>query len=72
MSINHDDFVLAMRLGRIEMIAEMLSSTGHGFPLQKAFQKSGIQIDEKPKYYQGLTVHGRKRSDWAKKRRDHW
>jgi hypothetical protein len=28
---------------------------------------SGVHLDEKPKYYQGLTVHGRKRQDWAAK-----
>ncbi|EXJ54315.1 hypothetical protein A1O7_09653 [Cladophialophora yegresii CBS 114405] len=65
MNISQDDFGLAVRLGRVEMIGEIIKSTGYGFPLQKVFQKSGIKLDEKPKYYQGLSVHGRKRQDWA-------
>src|SRR6201996_9476806 len=65
MHIDRDDFGLAGRLGRVEMIGEIIKSTGFGFPLQKVFQKSGIKLDEKPKYYQGLSVHGRKRQDWA-------
>ncbi|KIX03942.1 uncharacterized protein Z518_07495 [Rhinocladiella mackenziei CBS 650.93] len=60
-----DDFVLAFYLGRVEMIGEIIRTTGFGFPLQKMFQKSGVNLDEKPKYYQGLTVHGKKRQDWA-------
>lgn len=28
-------------------------------------QKSGIEIKTKPKYYQGLSVGGKKRADWA-------
>jgi ankyrin repeat protein len=65
MHVDQDDFGLAVRLGRVEMIAEIIKSTGFGFPLQKVFQNSGIKLDEKPKYYQGLSVHGRKRQDWA-------
>ncbi|KIW62826.1 hypothetical protein PV04_10956 [Phialophora macrospora] len=65
MHVDQDDFGLAVRLGRVEMIAEIIKSTGFGFPLEKVFQKSGIKLDEKPKYYQGLSVHGKKRQDWA-------
>ncbi|ETI20598.1 hypothetical protein G647_08636 [Cladophialophora carrionii CBS 160.54] len=65
MQISQDDFGLAVRLGRVEMIGEIIKSTGFGLPLQKVFQKSGIKLEEKPKYYQGLSVRGRKRQDWA-------
>ncbi|OAL28853.1 hypothetical protein AYO20_09333 [Fonsecaea nubica] len=64
-TISKPDFDLAVRLGRVDMIGEMIKSTGFGFPLQKVFQKSGIQLDEKPEYYQGLSVYGKKRQDWA-------
>lgn len=63
--IAKDDFELAMRLGRVGMLGEMIKTTGFGFPLQKVFQKSGIKLNEKPRYYQGLNVHGKKRQDWA-------
>lgn len=65
MSIDQNDFELAIRLGRVEMISEMIRTTGYGLPLQKMFQTSGVKVDEKPQYYQGLTVHGKKRQDWA-------
>ncbi|KIW13836.1 hypothetical protein PV08_06616 [Exophiala spinifera] len=65
MNIDQGDFELAVRLGRLEMISEMIRTTGYGLPLQKMFQTSGVKVDEKPQYYQGLTVHGKKRQDWA-------
>ena len=63
--IEEEDFKFAVILGRVEMIGTIISTTGFGFPLQKVFQSSGIKLDEKPKYYQGLNVHGKKREDWA-------
>ncbi|KAK5192042.1 hypothetical protein LTR92_007989 [Exophiala xenobiotica] len=64
-SINTSDFELALRLGRVELMSEIIRTTGFGLPLQKMFQTSGVKLDEKPRYYQGLTVHGKKRQDWA-------
>ncbi|EXJ92942.1 hypothetical protein A1O3_01498 [Capronia epimyces CBS 606.96] len=63
--IDKSDFEVAIGLGRVELIGEMIKSTGVGLPLRKMFQKSGIELAGKPKYYQGLTVHGKKRQDWA-------
>ncbi|KIW41717.1 uncharacterized protein PV06_07247 [Exophiala oligosperma] len=65
MTIDQLDFEMAIRLGRVEMVSEMIRTTGYGLPLQKMFQTSGVKLDEKPQYYQGLTVHGKKRQDWA-------
>lgn len=64
-TINRQDFELAIRLGRVELMSEIIRTTGFGLPLQKMFQTSGVKLDEKPRYYQGLTVHGKKRQDWA-------
>ncbi|KIV92055.1 hypothetical protein PV10_06528 [Exophiala mesophila] len=64
-NISTADFELAIRLGRLEMIGEILKSTGFGFPLRKIFLQSGVKLEQKSQYYQGLTVHGRKREDWA-------
>lgn len=36
-----------------------------GIPLNELVQKSGIEIKTKPRYYQGLSVGGKKRADWA-------
>ncbi|KAL2435389.1 hypothetical protein ABEF95_015901 [Exophiala dermatitidis] len=63
------EFQVALRLGRVKMIEEMIKSTGVGLAIQKIFQKAGLQLDQKPQYYQGLTVHGRKRQDWTEARR---
>jgi hypothetical protein len=38
--------------------------------LDDLVEKSGIEIPVKPKYYQGLSVHGRKRADWANEGRE--
>jgi ankyrin repeat protein len=62
-TVSSSDFDFAVRLGRTEMIGEIIKSTGAAIPLQKLV--SGVEITEKPKYYQGLSVYGRKRKDWA-------
>ncbi|KAL4736293.1 hypothetical protein BDV11DRAFT_211341 [Aspergillus similis] len=64
-SISQTDFVLAMRLGRIQLLEEMIKRTGAGLPIDKLAENSGVEVKEKPKYYQGLSVHGKKRADWA-------
>lgn len=62
---SEDDFQYAIKLGRTRMLAEMLKKTGAGVPLEDLVKQSGVKIKEKPRYYQGLSVHGRKRADWA-------
>ncbi|KAL4998867.1 ankyrin repeat-containing domain protein [Aspergillus recurvatus] len=64
-SIPHAAFVLAMRLGRVRLLEEMIKRTGAGLPIDKLAENSGVEVKEKPKYYQGLSVHGKKRADWA-------
>jgi ankyrin repeat protein len=59
------DFLYAIRLGRVELLKEIIVRTGAGIPLDDLVKKSGIEIPDKPKYYQGLSVHGKKRADWA-------
>jgi ankyrin repeat protein len=63
------DYDFAVRLGRTEMIGHLIAATGAGIPLQKLVDNSGVVVQEKPKYYQGLSVHGKKRKDWAEQRR---
>lgn len=63
--ISTKEFQTAIRLGRVEMIGEILKATGFGFPLEKIFQKSGVQLERSPEYYQGLTVHGKKRQQYV-------
>jgi hypothetical protein len=63
--ISHHNFTLAMRLGRVRLLEEMIKRTGAGLPIDKLAENSGVEVKEKPKYYQGLSVHGKKRADWA-------
>jgi hypothetical protein len=36
-----------------------------GIPLNELIATSGVEIKTKPRYYQGLSVGGKKRADWA-------
>ncbi|KAL2857374.1 ankyrin repeat-containing domain protein [Aspergillus pseudoustus] len=63
--VSHAQFMMAIRLGRLRCLEELIKRTGAGLPLDKLAEKSGVEIKEKPKYYQGLSVHGKKRADWA-------
>ncbi|KAI1275981.1 ankyrin repeat protein [Xylaria sp. FL0933] len=56
----------AIKMGRTTMLAEAIQRTGAGIPLEELVKKSGTQMKVKPRYYQGLTVYGKKRADWAK------
>ncbi|KAJ9641384.1 hypothetical protein H2199_005354 [Coniosporium tulheliwenetii] len=64
-SVSYSDFTYAMELGRTQILADMIKRTGAGIPLDDLVKKSGVEVVEKPKYYRGLSVHGKKRADWA-------
>jgi hypothetical protein len=59
------DYDFAVCLGRTETIGHMIKGTGVSILLEKLVDASGVIVQEKPKYYQGLSVHGKKRKDWA-------
>lgn len=65
-------FDKALRLGRVRCLAEIIRRTGGDLPIKDLVRRSGVQIQEKPKYYQGLTIHGKKRPDWASEGRGHY
>ena len=64
-TIRDDDFTVAVKLGRTEMIGELIKVTGQAMPLNKMVASSGVNLEEEPRYYQGLSVYGKKRKDWA-------
>jgi ankyrin repeat protein len=64
-SVGRDVFQKAIKLGRTEILAYMIKTTGVGIPLNELIKRSGVELKTKPKYYQGLTVGGKKRADWA-------
>ena len=60
-----DAFRQAVNTGQVDMLVEMIRRTGAGLPLEEMVTKSGIELKETPRFYQGLTVYGKKRKDWA-------
>lgn len=60
-----DIFRTAIARGRTVMLGEMIKSSGAGVPLNNLLKDSGVEVKTKPKYYQGLSVGGKKRADWA-------
>ena len=69
-SFNEQDFHYTIQLGRVQLLKDIVKRTGAGIPLDDLVKKSGVEITKKPKYYQGLSVHGKKRADWAAAGRD--
>jgi ankyrin repeat protein len=67
---NENDFHYAIQLGSVQLLKDIVKRTGAGIPLDDLVKKSGVEITKKPKYYQGLSVHGKKRADWAAAGRD--
>ncbi|KAF4455427.1 hypothetical protein F53441_2216 [Fusarium austroafricanum] len=59
------DFKWAVEHGKTQLLALVIKKTGAGIPLDHLVKKSGVELKRKPRYYQGLTVYGRKRKDWA-------
>jgi len=62
------DFHFALEHGFIEELAEMIKFTGAELPLDTLIKQSGIQEEKKPKYYQGLSIGGKKMTCWARER----
>ncbi|KAI1094196.1 ankyrin [Rostrohypoxylon terebratum] len=59
-------FDYALKLGRTEMLARVIRRVGAGIPIEDLVKKSGTELKVTPRYYQGLSVYGKKRADWAK------
>lgn len=64
-SVPDEVFGYAINHGRIEVMAELIRRTGSGLPLEHLVEGSGVELKEQPRYYQGLSVYGKKRKDWA-------
>ncbi|KAF4955378.1 hypothetical protein FSARC_11864 [Fusarium sarcochroum] len=59
------DFKWAVEHGKTQLLALVIKRTGAGIPLDHLVKKSGVELKRRPRYYQGLTVYGKKRKDWA-------
>jgi hypothetical protein len=64
-TLDQSELQLAISLGHTECLATIIKSTAVGLPLMKLSEESGIAASEEPEYYQGLSIRGQKRKDWA-------
>ncbi|KAJ5979696.1 hypothetical protein N7481_006994 [Penicillium waksmanii] len=64
-TLDQEELQLAMSLGHTDCLAMLIKSTAVGLPLMKLSEESGIPACEEPHYYQGLSIRGQKRKDWA-------
>ena len=62
------DFQFALKHGFIDELREMIAIIGGELPLDAFVKQSGIQDEQKPKYYQGLSIGGKKMTSWARER----
>ncbi|KAF7880857.1 uncharacterized protein EAF02_006748 [Botrytis sinoallii] len=65
-SLDTSVFNKALSKGRTTMIAEMIKYCGSGVPFGMLVSSSGVEIKTKPRYYEGLSIGGKKRKDWAR------
>ncbi|KPM38970.1 hypothetical protein AK830_g7594 [Neonectria ditissima] len=64
-TFSQDEFRWAVENGKAQQLALIIKRTGAGIPLDHLVKKSGVEVKRKPRFYQGLTVYGKKRNDWA-------
>ncbi|KAM4059065.1 ankyrin repeats (3 copies) domain-containing protein [Hirsutella rhossiliensis] len=64
-TLPESDFTWALANGKTQLLGLLIKSAGAGIPLDDLVKKSGVEIKQKPRYYQGLTVYGVKRRSWA-------
>ncbi|OPB42070.1 hypothetical protein A0O28_0031870 [Trichoderma guizhouense] len=64
-NLESNDFLSAVQSGNTEALSLLIKRTGAGIPLDHLVKKSGAELKQKPRFYQGLTVYGKKRKDWA-------
>lgn len=61
----------AIAVDHPHMLSKLIKRTGAGLPMEQLIEQSGVEAEEKSKYYQGLSVNGKKRRDWAARGKKH-
>lgn len=56
-----NDFTSAVQYGQVSMLRRIIKRCGAGIPFDHLLKSSGVQTKAKPRFYQGLTVYGKKR-----------
>lgn len=62
------DFEFCLQHGFIAELSEMIKIAGAELPLDALVKKSGVKEEKKPRYYQGLSIGGKKMTSWARER----
>ncbi|KAL8679791.1 MAG: hypothetical protein Q9186_003956 [Xanthomendoza sp. 1 TL-2023] len=65
-SYQPQDLKIALQRGYLEEIAELIKFAGAELPLDVLIKNSGVEEAAKPKYYQGLSIGGKKMTAWAR------
>lgn len=60
-TLDEGTFRYIVEKGRVDMLKEVIRHTGAGIPLDHLVKRSGVEMKEKPRYYPGLSVYGKKR-----------
>lgn len=60
-SFPEDVFQKLVEKGKVGALAEVIRKTGAGIPLDHLVKRTGVEVKEKPRFYQGLSVYGKKR-----------
>lgn len=60
-TLDEGTFRYMVEAGRVDMLKEVIRRTGAGIPLDHLVKKTGVEMQEKPRYYPGLSVYGKKR-----------
>lgn len=55
------DFTWAVQRSQVNMLRRIIKRCGAGIPFDHLLKSSGVQAKQKPRFYQGLTVYGKKR-----------
>lgn len=64
-TLGQEELQLAILLGHTDCLGMLIQGTAAGLPLLKMSKASGVAAQEEPQYYQGLSIRGQKRKDWA-------
>ncbi|KAL5611825.1 hypothetical protein BROUX41_000600 [Berkeleyomyces rouxiae] len=63
--IDEDDFIQAISAANTSILETMITKTGAGIPVDRLVKAARLDAKDPPRFYQGLTVYGKKRKDWA-------
>lgn len=64
-TVGQEELQLAILLAHTDCLGMLIQGTAAGLPLLKMSKASGVAAQEEPEYYQGLSIRGQKRKDWA-------